>query len=321
MLQRRWGDVHVHQIDALEDIVAEASKFNPKGKVEQMLASDMARIPSRSKDLVVAMSVFDQNPASIAPKVASEIHRVLREGGTVVYIHNEELNLPATADSFLDRQGGVRLVLPSDCWSPTNDLEYCSGFRVEIENATRSFQNELAPLVWYLRGLYPKLYGESVNHDSVGKVSVPFLRECTASVMAQVRNSVKYLRTERKVTLIDHRTADLVGDLIEQRLFSQEHGFRVVQGCVFEIRQSSHWKAQFNEKPPVPYFVRGLSRFGYTSESEPAPRKDFDQSLNGIGLNSDAPNSEDSPKSDDAPRSEDEVKLISYQYGCVANRV
>ena len=306
MLQRKWGDVHVHQIDALADVVAEATKFNTKGLVEQMLASDMSSILSRSKDMVVAMSVFDQNPSSIAPKVASEIHRVLRESGTVIYIHNEELNLPATADSFLELEGGARLVLPSDSWSPTNDFEYCTGSRVEIENATKSFRNELAPLVWYLRGLYPQLYGDRVNHDSVGKVTVPFLRECTAPVMAQIRNSVKYLRTEGKMILADCRTADLVGELIEQRLFSQEHGFRCVHSGVFEIRQTTHWKAQFNEKPPVQHFVRGVSRFGYTSESEPAPREDFDQSLNGLGLNS------------DAPISNDDVKLISYQYGCVA---
>ena len=308
MLQRKWGEIHVHQIDALADVVAEAAKFNPGGIVEQMLTSDMAAIPSRSKDMVVAMSVFDQNPSSIAPKVASEIYRVLGDSGRLVYIHNEELNLPATADSFLNRPEGAKLLLPSDSWNPTNDFEYCSGNRADIETAAKGFQQELGPLVWYLRGIYPQLYGERVNHDAVGKVSVPFLRECTAPVMGQIRKSVEFLRSVTKVALIDHRTADLVGDLIERQLFSPEHGFQIIQSGVFEIRQMTHWKNQFNEQPPVQHFVRGLSRFGYTSESEPEPRADFDQSLN-------------RPKSKSVdPKSDDDVLLVSYQYGCVAHK-
>ena len=306
MLQRKWGDIHVHQIDALAEVVAEAAKFNPRGVVEQMLASDMSSIPSQSKDLVIAMSVFDQNPSSIAPAVAREIHRVLRDHGSVIYIHNEELNLPATADSFLNRHNEARLLLPSDSWNPTNDLEYCSGNRADIENAAKSFQQELGPLVWYVRGMYPQLYSERLIHDSVGKISVPFLRECTVPVMAQIRNSVKFLRTERKVILTDHRTAILMGELIEQKLFSPEHGFQVIQSGVFEIRQRTHWKNHFGEKPPVHHFVRGLSRFGFTSESEPAPRADFDQTLNRTEL-----------KSVDT-KSENDVLLVAYQYGCVA---
>ncbi len=311
MLQRKWGNIHVHQVDALAEVVAEAAKFNPKGDVEQMLASDMSSIPSQSKDLVIAMSVFDQNPSSIAPVVAREIHRVLRDQGKVVYIHNEELNLPATADSFLNRNNESRFLLPSDSWNPTNDLEYCSGNRADIENAAKIFQQELGPLVWYLRGIYPQLYSERLNHDAVGKISVPFLRECSAPVMAQIRDSVKFLRTEKKIVLADHRTAILMGELIEQKLFSQEHGFQVIQSGVFEIRQRTNWKNHFNEKPPVQHFVRGLSRFGYTSESEPAARADFDQSLNRP-----EPKSAD-PKSVD-PKSDDDVLLVAYQYGCVA---
>ncbi len=306
MLQRKWGDIHVHQIDALAEVVAEAAKFNANGVVEQMLASDMSSISSQSKDLVIAMSVFDQNPSSIAPAVAREIHRVLRDHGMVIYIHNEELNLPATADSFLNRNNEARLLLPSDSWNPTNDLEYCSGNRADIENAAKSFQQELGPLVWYLRGIYPQLYSERLSHDSVGKISVPFLRECSASVMAQIRNSVKFLRTEKRVILTDHRTSILLGELIEQKLLSPEHGFQVIQSGVFEIRQRTHWKNHFNEKPPVQHFVRGVSRFGYTSESEPEPRADFDQSLN-----------QPEPKSV-APKSIDDILLVSYQYGCVA---
>ena len=61
MLQRRWPGIDVHQIDARPDVVAKAAQHRPGGKVEQMLASDMATIPDGSKQLVAAMSVFDQN--------------------------------------------------------------------------------------------------------------------------------------------------------------------------------------------------------------------------------------------------------------------
>src|SRR5687767_10555678 len=134
MLRRRWPAIDVHQIDARPDVVAEAAQHHPDGKVQQMLASDMTGIASGSKQLVVAMSVFDQNAEDLLPAIAHEIHRVLVDDGVVVYIHNEEMNLPSAAASLLQRSSGRTLLLPSDRWQPGNDFEYCSADRNQVEH-------------------------------------------------------------------------------------------------------------------------------------------------------------------------------------------
>src|SRR5262245_40383408 len=81
MMQQLWPDAGIHQIDPQPNVVAEAVRLNPRGKVEQMLASDMAPIQAGSKQLVIAMSVFDQNPDRVVSDVAAEVHRVLADGG------------------------------------------------------------------------------------------------------------------------------------------------------------------------------------------------------------------------------------------------
>jgi SAM-dependent methyltransferase len=303
ILRAGYENPYIHQIDAQPEVVAEASKWNPDGRVEQMLLTDMRTIPDQSKDLVIAMSVFDQNPEGNAKAVASEIHRVLKDDGFVVYIHNEELNLPATADSFVRRANQSRLLIPSNHWSPSNDLDYCSGARVEIEAALTTGRSELAPLFWFLRGIYPDRYGERSSHDAMGKVAVPFLRDCSADAMIQIRKSVEFLQTVMRVEVVHHSTSSLLKDLLEKKLFSAENGFRILSSDVFELRQTALWQNHFEERPPATYFVRGLTRFGFTSNSPPQTMLHYQQSLN-----------------QNPTLNENETMFIAYQYGFVASK-
>jgi len=303
MLQRLWPSADIHQIDALPEVVAEAAKFNPGGRVERMLASNMAAIPARSKQLVVAMSVFDQNPESIVAEIAEEVRRVLCDNGIAVYLHNEELNLPATAVSMLQHSSGPRLLLPSNSWKPTNDLEYCSGSKSDIEAALAGQGPELHPLQRYLRGIFPQLFGTRPVQSAEGKVEVPFLRECTFPVMSQIRRSVAALRQEWGVSLLDHRTPHLLHGHVE-RLFCQSHGFRILRSGVFELRRCTHWSASFLDRPPTPYFVRGITRFGYSSRFGPAPVTEYEQDLNR-----------------NPSKRDDDILWIGYQYGVVATKI
>jgi SAM-dependent methyltransferase len=300
----RWPGAPIHQIDALEGVVSEAAKWNPLGKVEQMYLTDLGSIASGSKDLVIAMSVFDQNPEMNSGKIAAEIHRVLADDGVVVYIHNEELNLPATADSFARRPSNSRLLVPSPIWSHTNDNDYSSGERQAIEAALTTQRSELAPLYWYLRGIYPRLYDGSTAADASGKVTVPFLRDCNAAMMAQIRDSVRFLQEVMHIPLVHHSTSDLLKNLLNDQLFSEENGFRTLVSDTFEIRHRTLWSTYFGERPPVPYFIRGLTRFGYTTSQSPLPVARFRQELN-----------------DNPSIADDETLFVAYQYGLLAHKL
>ncbi|MGE3778912.1 MAG: class I SAM-dependent methyltransferase [Pirellulaceae bacterium] len=302
ILQRQRAGVHIHQIDAQADVVVAARQRNPAGLVQQMLASDMSGIASGSKDLVIAMSVFDQNPAMVLARMAREIHRVLAVNGLVVYVHNEELNLPATAASLLRHPTGPRLLLPRNRWQPPNEQEYSSGDEAQIARAWTGGGARLAPLEMYLRGVLPQRYGQAAPTAN-GKIAVPFLRRCTPAVMDQVREAVAFLRDAMGVPLTDHPTADLLQNVVARALYSPEHGFCRLRSGMFEIRRCTPWRAWFEGKPPRTCFVRGVARFGAARADTPSPVPEFDQALNDLP----------------APR-EDELLLVGYQYGFVARK-
>ena len=304
MLRRRWPAIDVHQIDARPDVVAEAAKHHSGGRVQQMMASDMAGIPDGSKQLVVAMSVFDQNADDMLPAIASEIHRVFGTEGLVVYIHNEEMNLPSAADSLLQRTSGQTLLLPSDRWLPGNDVEYCSADRNEVEQRLYNLGESGRPLLQYLVDLYPSLYGTAPDRSEYWKVAAPVMRSYTLPVMCQIRESVAALREQHRVRLDDYRTRQLLQQHIEGRIFCESLGFKIERSGFFELRHKLNWPAYFSQRPEASHFVRGTMRFGYATASTPPPNEEYAQDLNG------------NPSVGD-----EEVMFIAYQYGLVAQRV
>jgi SAM-dependent methyltransferase len=304
MLRRHWPEIEVHQIDARPDVVAAAKQHHPGGRVEQMLASDMAAIPDGSKQLVVAMSVFDQNAEDLLPAIAREIHRVLVDDGIVVYIHNEEMNLPSAAASLLQRSSGHTLLLPSDSWQPENDFEYCSADRAEVEQALAKLGAEALPLAQYLSDLYPALYGTPPNRSEYSKIAAPVMRDYTLGVMSEIRRWVARLRQQHGVRLDDHRTRQLLQRHIEGGVFCKRHGFQIERSGFFELRQSSSWQGHFQFRPPAAHFVRGTVRFGYATTATPPPTDEFAQDLNR-----------------NPTIKADEVMFIAYQYGLVARKI
>jgi hypothetical protein len=304
MLRRRWPAVDVHQIDARPDVVAEAARQDPGVKVEQMLASNMATIADGSKQLVVAMSVFDQNADDLLPAIAAEVHRVLARDGLVVYVHNEELNLPSAADSLLQRTSDQSLLLPNDRWLHANDLEYCSANRRDVERALSELGDDAAPLAKYMLDLYPRLYGRLQTRSVNWKVAAPAMRDYTLPMMDRVRRSVAMLRERHGVRFDDHCTMQLLQEHVEDRTFCVKHGFRVVRSGCFELRHAVGWQKNFQARPSASHFVRGTMRFGYATTFPPPPVDEYVQDLNG------------SPEIHG-----DEVELIAYQYGMVAHRV
>jgi SAM-dependent methyltransferase len=304
ILRRRWPRIDLHQIDARPDVVAEAAKHHPGGRVEQMLASDMAAISAGSKQLVVAMSVFDQNADDMLPAIAQEIHRVLAPEGLVVYIHNEEMNLPSAADSFLQRSSGQTLLLPSDRWLPGSDVEYCSADRNEVEHALYNLGESARPLLQYLVDLYPSLYGTPPDRSEYWKVAAPVMRNYTLPVMCQIRESVTALREQQRVRLDDYRTKQLLQQHIEGRIFCESLGFKIERSGFFELRQKMNWKSYFAQRPAASHFVRGTMRFGYATASTPPPNEEYAQDLNG-----------------NPPVGDEDVMFIAFQYGLVARRV
>jgi hypothetical protein len=304
MLRRRWPQIDLHQIDARPDVVAEASRHHPDGRVQQMLASNMSGIPDGSKQLVVAMSVFDQNADDMLPAIAREVRRVLSPDGLVVYIHNEEMNLPSAAASLLQRSSDQTLLLPSDHWLPGNDLEYCTADRREVESTITRVGAEAAPLAQYLVDVFPRLYSNPPDRSEYWKVAAPVLRDYTLPLMTQMRRSVALLRERQGVRLNDHGTRQLLRNHIEDRIFCAGQGFQVVRSGFFELRHKLNWRACFRDRPAATHFVRGTTRFGYATMSAPPLNADCVQYLNGNPLPGD-----------------DDVTFIAYQYGMAARRI
>lgn len=266
MLHAEFPGARVHQIDALQAVVKQAEAYNPQGKVEQLFASDMHTIDSRSKDLVVAMSVFDQNRDAVLSKVSGEIHRVLVPGGIAIYIHNEELNLPATAASLYD--ANQHLLLPNDRWRPNNGREYCSVEADELGYYLNRMQSESEHLVPYLRAIYPQIYNSDEWQSKAGRVDVPFLRKSNYPQFLQAAAAVGKLR-QAGMDVAEHQTSELLSRKIEKELFSSELGWQVLESGTFELRSVSEWSDWFKQCPEESCFVRGIGRLGYATQRQP----------------------------------------------------
>ena len=287
----------LYQIDAREEVVAAARRRNSTGKVERMSAADMSAIPDESIDMVVAMAVFDQNPASALPVIGRGIHRVLRKGGWFLYVHNEELNAPATSTSFAS---GVppHCLLPSDRWHPRNDIEYCSVDPHEFMPALSGLGSEGHGLQQYVDAFY--LRGGQRNSAN-GKRSVPIVRELDVARMREIRRIVRKVR-EGGVAMSDHRTSDLLASIVEHSLLGKT-GLRVMSSGVFEIQKSVPWESIFRVRPDENCFVRGITKFGYSAQERPAANASARQEINV------SPNV-----------GPDEILLIAYQYGVLAKK-
>jgi SAM-dependent methyltransferase len=301
VLKQLFPQAKILQIDALADVVQQARQANPDCQVEHMLAADMSSIASESQDLVVGMSVFDQNPVNALPDIAGEIRRVLKPQGGVAYVHNEEINLPAQAASFAREQN--RLLLPSPRWQPTADIEYCAGPRTAIEAAISRSPASYQPLVDYLLGILPQIYATERKTD-MGEVRVPFLRGCDPGRMELIRQAVRRLESALQTELEDLPTDRLLHDHLVRGLFSQAHGFNTEIAHLFEQRSVAHWRDFFSQAPPTSTFVRGCTRFGYTCDGLPPSRTDA------------VPLEEPWPDA-----TQGQLTLIGYQFGLWARKV
>lgn len=299
-VRSHFPQASILQIDALEKAVVLARLANHDCQVEQMLASDMSAIPDSSIDLVVGMSVFDQNPARALPVIAKEIHRVLRLEGQVLYLHNEELNLPAQADSFVVEN--QRLLLPSPRWSPTNDIEYCSGPKAAIESIVSLDPHKYRPLIEYLVGILPQYYA-TMQKSNVGEVQVPFLSQCGPQRMNHIRSAVRDIETELQVTFEDCRSSQLLFDHLTKSMFSAEQGFDCLVAGMFEQHLQADWRNMFSVKPPTSVFVRGCTRVGYSCLQAPHRKPDYTQ----LDTFCAEPN-------------ESSVSLVGYQFGLLARK-
>jgi hypothetical protein len=304
MLQRIRSDVDVHQIDARPSVIPEATRYNPQGRVEALLASNLEGIADGCKDLVVGMSVFDQNPDSVYGQISAELSRVLQPDGVVVYLHNEPLNLPATGYSLWESGDGRRLILPNNRWRPANDWEYCSGDREDIERGLSQLGDRGDPLRRFLATTYPHLDGLAPTGDVADQPGESFFHKCDFPVIAQLRQLTGLLRDQFGVSMTDQGTGELLSTRLEQRLFCTAHGWQIVRAGMFEIRRCEPWKSHFPRPPVGPYFVRGIGQFGYVSQSEPPANLSCRQDLNGSPI-----------------RRDDELGLIAYQYGVIARKV
>jgi|GEM_PF-4632190 len=287
-------EVRLHQIDARPDAVKAARQWNPSARVEQMFIHDMKSLETESKDLVIGMSVFDQNPTSSLERFASEIHRVLKPGGCAVYVHNEELNAPATTASHL-MSADPSYLLPSTDWQPLSDNEYCLVNKRELELMLNSMTGS-DRLRQYIQTMMPPKQKQSA------KVTVPAIGKMTPETLNQVRKELATLESQGLKTdsVPTHR---LLAQHVEDNLFCDSYGFELTVGDMFELQLRTQWQKWFREKPQVRHFVRGVARFGFASD-EAMPTSSHNQTLN--------------------ERAEivasDDVLLTAYQYGLVARK-
>jgi hypothetical protein len=301
ILSRTFTAAQIHQMDAQREVVEAAARTNTRGNVYQLLATDMSAIPSQSIQLVVAMSVFDQNPTAALAQIAHEVSRILVPNGLIMYIHNEELNLPATANSLLQTTYGARILIPSDRWEPTNDYEYASAPKDRIDQICRQIPEKCGPLLEYLQAIYPQVYGTRASTSHEGRIDVPFLRNCNYPILSRIRQVVSALRNEYAVPMLDHQTSDLLVHHVRRNLFCESHGFEVLKSDLFEIRLCVDWRTCFPEPPTERFCTRGIARLGYLAEEDPAANPLCSQELN----------------TRPQPSSE-ELTLIAYQYGLLA---
>lgn len=284
------------QIDARPEVIAEAQQFNPDGRVARAMAHNLTSVADESMDLVIAMSVFDQNPAHAMSQIGSELLRVLKQGGLVITIHNEELNAPATYASFLN-QPEPEYLLPSDHWHPLNDIEYCIGPKLELDAAIAGCISPTDAIREYVTALMPPTKsGPGV------KIQVPLVSRLTPEGMQRVRQQVAGLRKHTQARLSDCSTARLLANHIEGQLFSARNGFQVLDSGVFEIQKSGLWNSFFREPPREVSFARGITKFGVASSQRIPPNPAYRQDVN------------DNPKLN----FDGALLLTAYQYGLVA---
>ena len=298
MLRRLRPEARLDQIDARAEVIHAARRHNPRGRVERMTANDMSGIPETSKDGILAMSVFDQNPASAMKEIALQMHRVLRDDGVVVYIHNEELNAPATCASF---RACSQYLIPSNRWQPTNDWEYCSGNVYSVEHSLVRLGSRGIPLKEYIQTFHTR---ERQQRSGVGKLSVPLASRLSGPDLQQLRTTVQTMRDAHRVPLTDRSTGDLLSERVERQLLNRVNGFEVIESGVFEIQIAAPCQRFLQNRPNTRHFVRGITKFGYTCHQRPSPNPRCVQHCN------------DSPV-----MARGEILFVAYQYGVLARKV
>ena len=292
-----WPEATLDQIDARPEVIPVAQERNATGTVYQMNIADMSEFGDQSFDAIIAMSVFDQNPLSSMSAIAKEMNRVLRPGGIVAYIHNEEVNAPAASASAAALDPPTCL-LPNDRWRPDNDLEYCSASIADTRRGLAQLGPEFDMLRQYLEVFHPT--PEQLRQNG-GKIQVPLVRQLTIPAMAKLRSLVRELRAH--VELVDCSSPSLLTERIEQHLLQAGHGFEVVESGMFELWRRQKWSDIFKVRPDEKYFVRNVAKFGYSATERPTPMPGYVQELAEAGDPSD-----------------DEVMLVSYQYGAAARK-
>ncbi len=299
IMNRCLPNHRLHQIDARAEVVAEARRNTPAARVDHAYAHDLRCVANESVDIAIAMSVFDQNAADTMPAIGREIRRVLKPNGSVVYLHNEELNLPATFASFLRSDPPLYLV-PSLRWQPLNDQEFCAVLKAQLEAAIASQSSTTSILPRYLARLVPpdpKL--------STRRVNVPLDEIITPSNIATLQLELSGLSGHHRLDIQEHSTGELLANLVEKRLFCAENGFEIQSSGIFELHRAVDWKSCFQSLPTERCFARGITRFGVASTERIPPRPDYSQELNSLP---------------DFDRSS-EILLIAYQYGLAARKL
>ena len=303
MLRRLWPSARLHQIDARPDVLAEAAAFNPAGIVQHMFATDMSAIKDASKDAIIAMSFFDQNLDTAVATIGREMNRLLRPGGWVLYIHNEQLNAPATSmsarfESLMPPQEkpSPNYMLPNDRWQPTNDREYCHGAVAAVDEALASLGASGLYLQRYLRTMYPDL-------ATLGHAQASVAPSMSLDDLRHVRRTVGLLRQAYQVPFEDKSTAKLLASRVEPVIGGAAFGFETICAATFEIRKCVPWEACFRQPPPATCLARGLTAFGYSTNASPSPVAAYCQDLN-----------------DMPTRQNGEIELVGYQYGFLGRK-
>jgi hypothetical protein len=255
-------------------------------------------IEDNSVDCIVGMSVFDQNPTGMMPAIAKEFRRILKPGGRVAYLHNEEVNLPAVFASYLGL-AEPRYLIPSPHWHPTNDIEFCHVSRAELDAALGAAGSQCKILPQYLKRLTPP------SNPAQKQVHVPLSSVMTPQNLQLMQREAAGLQQTHSITLQDIATSQLIGNLVEGHLFSTVHGFDVLSGGVFEVQLGLDWQQCFASRPNETCFARGITRFGVASRERLPARSEYRQELNQL------------PE----PSAPQDILLTAYQYGLLARKV
>ncbi len=121
-------------------------------------------------------------------------------------------------------------------------------------------------------------------------------------MMSKIRRVVRRIRNTSPVLLNDVHTNDLVSEMVD-RLFFGERGFDRIEARMYDVRLAVDPTRIFQEPPHCAHLVRGLTRHGYLSQTEPA----IDEAIGLIARESIA--------------DRNSVLLTGIQYGCIARKV